>query len=155
MKPTRNMFVALVMTATLASAAWVYAGVPAKAAELMIDVIPGKKGAVKFAHAKHAGTYKDAKGKVLTCKTCHHTLKTATPADPKKVQKCSECHVKPGQPLKKVGSKDAPALAAMKGAKLDKNSVIFHATCVKCHKAVVKVNEAAKTKKIDKCKGCH
>ena len=155
MQSLRTMFIVGVVAAALGSAALVFAGVPAKSATLKIDAIPGKKGAVKFAHAKHADAYKDAKGKAISCKTCHHTLKTATPAKPGAVKKCSECHVKPGVALKKVGGKDAPALAAMKGDKVDKKSVLFHTSCNKCHKAVVKVNAEAKTKKIDKCKGCH
>jgi hypothetical protein len=126
--------------------------VPKDKAEIKIDLIPGKKGAVKFPHAKHASEYKDAKGAPISCKACHHTEK-GDPKNAKDIKGCGDCHAAEGQPQKEVGGKKAPFLALKKGEEFDKGTVIFHKTCIECHKAVAKtVPEKAA---IDKCKNCH
>ena len=130
------------------------ADVPKGKEVLKIDLIKGKKGKVKFSHAKHSKEYKTAKGKAISCKMCHHTLK-GPPKNPKKVKKCSECHVAEGQTQKEFKGKKAAFLAVKKGKKIDKKSVIFHKTCVKCHKAAAKKDPELKKKKIAKCKNCH
>ncbi len=142
-------------TALLLAAATtlVLAGVPKGKGELKIDHAPGKKGAVAFSHAKHADTYKTADGKTITCKACHHTLKSAAPKKPTDVKACTACHVKPGEALKEIGGKKAPAIATLKdNGKVAKKSLLLHKSCVSCHK---KVDKAAGEKKIGKCKNCH
>lgn len=147
--------IALVVALTLGVSGLVLAGVPAKTATLKIDVVPGSKGAVKFAHAKHAAEYKDAAGKAISCKACHHTLKTDTPTDAGSVKSCGSCHVKPGTAEKTVDGKKAPAFATMKGDKADTKSVLFHQMCVSCHKKAADASPEIKAKKIQTCKGCH
>lgn len=131
------------------------ADVPKDKEVLKLKLIDGKKKApVKFDHAKHVKEYKDAKGAAISCKSCHHTLKAA-PKSAKDVKACSSCHVAEGKAQKEHGGKKAPFIATKKGDKFDKKSVIFHDTCVKCHKAVEKANPKLKEKKISKCKNCH
>jgi hypothetical protein len=111
--------------------------VPKDKAEIKLDLIKGKKGAVKFSHAKHASEYKDEKGEAIACKTCHHT----------------DCHVADGEAQKEHNGKKAPFLAAKKDDDFDKKTVIFHKTCEGCHKKVAKaVPEKAE---LGKCKTCH
>ena len=150
----RKFFIVLGTALLLAAASTlVLAGVPKGKAELKIDHAPGKKGAVAFPHAKHVDTFKTADGKPISCKSCHHTLKTATAKSASDVKGCTTCHSKPGDALKDVGGKKAPAIAALKdGGKVDKKSLLLHKTCVTCHKKVVK---AGGDKKIGKCKNCH
>ncbi len=128
------------------------ADVPKGKEILKIDLIKGRKGKVKFTHAKHVKEHKTANGKAITCKMCHHTLK-GTPKNPKKVTKCSACHVAEGQRQRKHKGHKAAFLAVKKGKKINKKSVIFHKTCVRCHKAVARKN--TKLKKIAKCSNCH
>jgi hypothetical protein len=151
----KRRLVTILGTALLIAAAstLVLAGVPKGKGELKIDQAPGKKGAVAFNHAKHADEYKKAGGKSISCKDCHHTLKADTPKKPSAVKACSTCHAKPGEALKDVGGKKAPAVAALKdNGKVDKKSLLFHKSCVGCHKLVDKAGE---DKKISKCKNCH
>ncbi|MBI5609752.1 MAG: cytochrome c3 family protein [Deltaproteobacteria bacterium] len=126
--------------------------VPKDKAEIKLDLIKGKKGAVKFAHAKHASEFKDAKGGAIGCKTCHHTEK-GEPKSAKDIKGCGDCHVADGQPQKEFGGKKAPVLATAKGDDFDKGTVVFHKTCLDCHKAVAKANPQKAG--IDKCKACH
>lgn len=128
------------------------ADVPKDKAEIKIDLIKGKKGAVKFSHAKHASEYKDDKGGAITCKTCHHTEK-AEPKSAKDVKGCSDCHVSDGEAQKEHNGKKAPFLASKKDDDFDKKTVIFHKTCEGCHKKIAKaVPEKAD---VGKCKNCH
>ncbi len=130
------------------------ADVPKDKAEIKIDLIKGKKGAVKFSHAKHASEYKDDKGGAITCKTCHHTEK-AEPKSAKDVKGCGDCHVSDGEVQKEHGGKKAPFLASKKDDDFDKNTVIFHKVCTSCHKKAAKATPALAEKGIDKCKNCH
>lgn len=115
-------------------------GIPADKAEIKIDLIPGKKGVVKFPHKMHATTGK------IKCVKCHHT---ATKGE--KPKACSACHVKATEAQKEFKGKKAPFLAAMKGTKVDKKSVIFHQLCKDCHKG----KKNSKGDKISSCKTCH
>ena len=137
MKKLTMILAALALT--LAGLTAAQAGIPAGKETIKIDLIPGDKGAVEFPHAKHATELK-VDGKALTCKSCHHKA----PEDGTGAQACSACHVKPGEALKD----GAPALAEVKDGKADRKSVIFHQTCVECHKKVTE-------KKISSCKACH
>lgn len=124
------------------------AGVPKGKETLKIDMIPGKKGAVEFPHAKHVDEFKGKGGVKIECKNCHHTA-----TSDKDVKKCSDCHVKPGETLKKIGDKEAPALATMKSPdKADTKTIIFHKRCKDgCHKELKGENP----KKLTSCKLCH
>ena len=131
------------------------ADIPKDKQVLNLKFIDGKKKApVKFQHAKHVKEYKDAKGAAITCKSCHHRLKAA-PKSAKDVKGCTSCHVAEGQAQKVDGGKKAPFIAIKKGDKFKAKSVIFHETCVTCHKAVEKADPKIKAKKISKCKNCH
>lgn len=147
---TRQKWALLISTciATLALTGLVLAGVPANSATITLDHVKGKKGAVKFNHAKHADEYKVG-GKAITCKECHHTLAAAT-ADAKSVKACGACHVDEGKPQVNHGGKAARFMAVKKGDKYDVKSVIFHDNCNGCHKKA-----KADGKKIAACKTCH
>ena len=130
------------------------AGVPADKAEITIDHIKGPKGAVVFPHAKHPAEFKQADGKPIVCKTCHHKLKVDTPKDPKSVKGCPACHVPEGQAQKEIDGKKAPFFAVKKdNGKIDTKSVIFHKRCRACHKKVAKADPEKKG--LPKCKNCH
>ena len=156
MKSSYKWLIALLVVGFFGVSSLVLAAdVPKDKAVLKLKKIDGKKKkAVKFQHAKHVKEYKNAKGKAITCKDCHHTLKGA-PKSAKAVKACSTCHVAEGTAQKEHGGKKARFVATKKGAKFDKKSVIFHNTCVKCHKAVEKADPKIKAKKISKCKNCH
>lgn len=124
-------------------AAAVVAAIPAGKETLSIDQIEGKKGAVKFEHTKHATEYKKADGSAIACADCHHTAKTE--AD---VKACSTCHVKQGAAQVEHEGKKAPFVAEMKGDSVVQKSIVFHDSCIGCHKKI-------ETKKIDACKTCH
>lgn len=147
-RAARKLSLALAATVLLVSGLVVAADIPGDKATISIDLIEGKKGAVKFEHAKHVAEYKKAGGAAITCKDCHHTLKSD--ADP--IKPCSECHVKMGTAEKEIDGKKAMALATEKSAgKIDQKSIIFHQNCTEgCHKAM-----KAEGKKITACKTCH
>ncbi|MBW1650552.1 MAG: cytochrome c3 family protein [Deltaproteobacteria bacterium] len=103
-----------------------------------------KKGICEFPHKKHAEDLK------LECGTCHHDDKGAAlelkAGDD--VQKCIECHNKPGE---KPKGKDAPKLTPKQ--KREYHADMMHAQCKGCHKDYNKEN---KTKAAPAtCKGCH
>jgi hypothetical protein len=118
--------------------------IAAEKAVIKIDSIPGKKGAVTFNHGKHINEYKKKGGAEIGCKDCHHTMKSA--ADKAGAKACTDCHVKPTEAQKGK----APFLYTAEGDKVDQKSVIFHDTCVKCHKAM-----KDEGKDIGACKTCH
>jgi len=142
----------IVGVSSLFFATAVWAGVPADKATIKIDALDGKKGAVEFAHTKHADEYKKQGDAKITCKDCHHTLKGDEPAGDEKVALCVSCHVKEGEAQKEHDGKKASFLGTKKGDKFDKKTVLLHANCVEgCHKAVKKESG----KKITSCKVCH
>jgi Class III cytochrome C family. len=147
----KTWLAAIVIGLMFAVTATVLAGVPENKKTIIIDHLPGKKGAVTFEHAKHVDSHKKASDKAITCKDCHHTLKDDSPADAKSVKACTECHVMEGAPQKEYDGKKAPYL----GNKNDKgdfvaSNVLYHKTCQKCHKEMSKEG-----KKIDTCTTCH
>ena len=103
-----------------------------------------KKGIIKFSHKTHATEYG------ATCGECHHDDK-GKPLDLKEgdaVQRCIECHKKPGEAPK---GKDKPKLS--KEQKREYHAEALHDNCKGCHKAYNKKN---KTKKAPTtCKKCH
>ena len=146
MKTLSNLLMGVVIV--LAGATVLAADVPSGKETLKIDLVDGKKGAVEFQHAKHTTTYKKKDGSKIECVDCHHTIK-----GDEKAKACSTCHVKVGEAEKDVGGKKAPALAAMKGDKVNTKSVIFHTRCKDaCHKEIGKTAEGVK---LTSCKTCH
>lgn len=114
---------------------------------------PHTKGPVEFSHKKHSTDYKAA------CGDCHHDDKGQPLAglkDGDPVQKCVECHKKPGEVPKEIKKewKDKK----LKKEEADKLSLEYHAealheNCRVCHRDHNKANntQAAPTK----CNDCH
>ena len=144
MKNKRLMVTLIIGIATLFMAAGLYAGSTVQDVIKMENDYPHKKGIVTLTHKKHVEEYK------ATCGECHHDDK-AQPLDLKEgdnVQKCIECHSKPGERPK---GKGAPKLS--KSEKLQYHAEAMHANCKGCHKAYNKKNKtkAAPTT----CTKCH
>jgi cytochrome c553 len=103
-----------------------------------------KKGIVEFTHKKHSTEYK------ATCGECHHDDK-GKPLELKEgdnVQKCIECHNKPGE---KPKGKGAPKLSDEE--ELQYHAEALHENCKGCHK---KYNKENKTKAAPTtCTKCH
>lgn len=151
---TRKLFAGLISFTIIAiSGVVIAATVPATKKVIKIDQVPGKKGAVTFDHAKHSATAKNAKGAAITCKDCHHTLAAAEPANVADVKACGACHVKEGEAQKEHAGKKARFMAVKKGSSVDVKTMIWHASCQECHKAVAKAD--ASKKSIKTCKACH
>ncbi len=103
-----------------------------------------KKGIVEFTHKKHVEEY-GAK-----CGECHHDKEGKPLSDLKEgdeVQKCSECHSKPGE----VKGKKARGMSDAE--KLEYHAHALHENCKNCHKEYNKKNKtrAAPTT----CSKCH
>ncbi len=105
---------------------------------------PHKKGIIEFKHAEHIDKYK------LKCGECHHDKNNKPLNNLKKgdnVQRCFECHNKPGE----IKGKKAKGLS--KKEKLQYHANALHKNCKGCHKAYNKKN---KTKKAPTtCNKCH
>jgi hypothetical protein len=105
------------------------------------------KGIVKFTHKKHIEEYG------ASCGECHHDDK-GKPLDLKMgddVQRCIECHTKPGEKPKKKKGEKAPKLT--KAQKLEYHAEALHMNCKDCHK---KFNKKNKTKAAPTtCTKCH
>lgn len=114
---------------------------------------PHKKGIVKFTHKKHAEDYG------ATCGECHHDADNKPLNDLKMgddVQKCIECHKKPGEvpkelkkewKAKKVKKKEKDVLSR------EYHAEAIHDNCRACHKAH---NKKTKTKDAPTtCAKCH
>jgi len=141
------LMIGVAMVAVLFAAAAVVAGTE------VADTITFKplldKGKYKdkiavLSHKKHVAEYGAA------CGDCHHDDK-GKPLDLKEgdnVQKCIECHTKPGERPK---GKGAPKLS--KKERLEYHAEAFHYNCKACHKAYNKKNKtkAAPTT----CTKCH
>ena len=114
------------------------------------------KGIVVFTHKKHAEEYTMGKDKAkIKCGACHHD-KDNKPLDNlkecDKVQKCIECHKKPGM----IKGKEAKGLKKEQQREYHANAI--HDNCKDCHK---KFNKEKGLKAKDKgaaptsCKACH
>jgi hypothetical protein len=108
---------------------------------------------VTFTHKKHIEEHK------LTCGECHHDKDGKPRADLKAgddVQKCSECHSKPGEaPKDKKMEWRKQKLSKQEQQKLslEYRAEAFHANCVTCHK---EHNRKNKTKAAPQaCTQCH
>jgi cytochrome c553 len=103
------------------------------------------KGIVEFSHKKHIDDYK------ATCGECHHDKDGKPRADLKdgdNVEKCIDCHKKPGE---KPKGKDAPKLS--KKEELEYHAEALHENCRECHK---KFNKEKNTKTAPTtCTQCH
>ncbi len=112
-----------------------------------------KKGIVEFTHKKHYEEYAKKAPDLYKngCGECHHDadnkpLKALKVGDD--VQRCIECHKKPGE---KPKGKGKPKLT--KSQKLEYHAEAFHQNCRVCHK---KYNKANKTKAAPTtCTKCH
>jgi len=98
-----------------------------------IDDCAKKKSAVEFPHKAHV--------ELTECTTCHHNQEGLTADSGGEVEKCASCHIEPEE-------EGTPKCSEMSTSKNP-----YHATCVKCHKAEVKKDEASKAP--TKCDGCH
>jgi len=130
-----------------------YAGSDAPAVIKMQNDYEHKKEIVVFTHEKHVDAYKNG------CGACHHD-ENNKPLDNLKagdsVQKCIECHSKPGEVPK--AEKDKWKKEKLKKAEKNKLARQWHAeavhdNCRDCHKAYNKKNKtkAAPTT----CVKCH
>lgn len=104
---------------------------------------PHKKTIAVFTHLKHVKDHK------ISCGECHHDDKGKPLAlkegDP--VQKCFDCHNKPGE----LKGKAAKGLSQKE--KLAYHANALHENCVGCHK---KFNKGKKPKPAPQsCKDCH
>ena len=112
-----------------------------------------EKGIVEFSHKKHSDEYAKKAPDLYKngCGECHHDennkpLATLKAGD--NVQRCIECHKKPGERPK---GKGAPKLT--KSQKLEYHAEALHMNCRVCHK---KYNKANKTKAAPTtCTKCH
>jgi cytochrome c553 len=112
-----------------------------------------EKGEIQFNHKKHAENYAKEYASLYPngCGDCHHDakgqpLKGLT--NDSKVQKCIECHKKPGEAPK---GKDAPKLT--KEQKREYHAEALHDNCEGCHK---EFNKNFKPKKAPvTCNDCH
>jgi hypothetical protein len=130
-----------------------YAGSEVPAVIKMENDYEHTKAIVEFTHEKHINDYKGG------CGDCHHDENNKPLNDLKmgdSVQKCIECHSKPGEVPKDV--KDKWKKEKIKKAEKDKLSRQWHAeaihdNCRGCHKAYNKKNKtkAAPTT----CVKCH
>ncbi len=145
MKNKRLLVTAIIGIATLFLAAALYAGSTAPDVIKMQNDYEHTKGIVEFTHKKHVAEYKAG------CGDCHHDENNKPLADLKEgdnVQKCIECHNKPGE---KPKGKNAPKLS--KSEKLQYHAEAIHDNCKGCHKDFNKKNKtkAAPTT----CTKCH
>ncbi|MDM8539063.1 cytochrome c3 family protein [Desulfobacterales bacterium HSG17] len=103
-----------------------------------------KKGISEFTHKKHVTDYK------ATCGECHHDKDGKPLAELKEgddVQRCIECHKKPGE----IKGKKAKGLS--KEQKREYHANALHDNCKGCHKAF---NKKTKSKKAPvTCGKCH
>ena len=112
-----------------------------------------KKGIVEFTHKDHYDKYAKQYPDLYTsgCGDCHHDEEGKPLADLKigdDVQKCIECHKKPGERPK---GKGAPKLT--KEQKLEYHAEAYHYNCRGCHK---EFNKKYKPKKAPTtCTKCH
>lgn len=146
MNSKRSMAVALIiaLTATLVIVAGLYAGTKVEDEFMMNSPYEHKKQKSVFTHKKHTTDYK------IGCGECHHDDKGKPLNDLKMgddVQKCFDCHKKPGQ----IKGKAAKGLTKQQKREYHANAV--HDNCIGCHRKWNKENnsKAAPTK----CTACH
>ena len=155
-----------ILVVVVSTALFLTAGIYAKTVP---DVIPLEdpayekhtKGIVQFTHGKHQKEYAEQYPDLYTrgCGECHHDkdgkpLTSLKIGDP--VQKCIECHKKPGEvskELKKQWREKKVKKAEQKKIKLEYHAEAYHMNCRGCHKAF---NKKYKPKKAPTtCAKCH
>lgn len=144
----------VIFACSLFLAAGLYAGTEVK------DVITlnepsyeHEKGIIEFSHLKHSNEYAKKAPDLYKdgCGACHHDDKGKPLTSLKagdSVQRCIECHKKPGERPK---GKGAPKLD--KKQRLEYHAEAYHYNCKDCHKDYNKANntKAAPTT----CTKCH
>jgi hypothetical protein len=134
----------LALAATLFLVAGLYAGTKVEDEFKMNSPYKHKKSLSNFTHKKHIEEYK------ITCGECHHDDKGEPLNDLKEgddVQKCFECHKKPGE----IKGKKAKGLTKEQKREYHANAV--HENCMGCHR---KYNKKNNTKDAPvKCTECH
>jgi FtsZ-interacting cell division protein ZipA len=142
----RNLGAVIVtaVAATLFLVAGLYAGTKVEAEFKMNSPYKHKKSLSTFTHKKHIDEYK------ITCGECHHNDKGEPLKELKEgddVQKCFECHKKPGE----IKGKKAKGLTKEQKREYHANAV--HENCLGCHR---KHNKEKNTKDAPvKCTQCH
>jgi hypothetical protein len=138
-------------------------------AKKVADVIPLQdpaykehtKGIVQFSHGKHQKEYAEQYPDLYKngCGECHHDKDgkpLASLKEGEEVQKCIECHTKPGEvskELKKEWREKKVKQAEQKKIKLEYHAEAYHMNCRTCHKAF---NKKYKPKKAPTtCTKCH
>lgn len=144
-KRSLALMVAALLALSLLTAAAIYAGT-APAEIKMSSPYEHKKPISVFTHQKHTVDYK------LTCGECHHDdkgqpLTKLKDGDP--VQKCFECHKKPGE----LKGKEAKGLSDKELRAYHANAV--HDNCVGCHKTFNMENKDKGKTAPQKCEECH
>jgi hypothetical protein len=142
-KRTLGMVLIVILAGSLFVVAGIYAGTKAEDEFFMNSPYPHKKSLSLFTHKKHTTEYK------ITCGECHHDDK-GEPLELKEgdeVQKCFECHKKPGV----LKGKKAKGLSKEEKREYHGNAV--HENCLGCHR---KHNKEKQTKDAPtKCTACH
>jgi hypothetical protein len=149
----------VVVMATLFVVAGIYAGTEVKDEIKMENkaYTEHTKSIVTFTHLKHAKEYAEQNPELYKngCGECHHDKDNKPLTNLKegdKVQKCIECHKKPGY----IRGKEAKGLS--KEQKREYHANAIHDNCKSCHK---KFNKSKKLKSKDPgaapitCKQCH
>ena len=149
----------VVVMATLFVVAGIYAGTQVKDEVKMEDkaYTEHTKSIVTFTHMKHAKEYAEQNPKLYKngCGECHHDKDNKPLTNLKEgdeVQKCIECHKKPGY----MTGKEAKGLS--KEQKREYHANAIHDNCKSCHK---KFNKSKNLKSKDPgatpvtCKQCH
>jgi len=135
-------FIACISAVFLVSG--IYAGTKAEdVIKLAEPSYPHTKGTIEFSHKKHAEEYK------AVCGECHHDKdgKALELKEGDNVQRCIECHKKPGE----LKGKKAEGLTDIQKHEYHANAL--HDNCIGCHK---EYNDKTKTKKAPvTCTKCH
>lgn len=141
----RTLGIALIITlaASLFAVVGIYAGTEVADEFEMNTPYKHKKSLSLFTHKKHNTDYK------IKCGECHHDDK-GEPLELKEgdnVQKCIECHKKPGE----LKGKKAKGLSKKEKREYHANAV--HENCLGCHR---KHNKEKQVKDAPtKCTACH
>ncbi len=150
-KRTLGVTLVIALAASMFLVAGLYAGTKVEDEFMMEADYKHTKSLSKFTHKKHAEDYK------IGCGECHHDDKGKPLNDLKMgddVQKCIECHKKPGKYKKPKGSKEK----LTKEQKREYHANAVHDNCIGCHK---KFNKDLKAGKVEgnpapaKCTECH
>ena len=143
-KRTLGIALLIIFTASLLLVAGIHAGIKVDDQFHMNSPYKHKKSLSLFTHKKHSVDYK------IGCGECHHDDKGEPLNDLQAgddVQKCFECHSKPGE----LKGKKAKGLSKKEKRAYHANAV--HENCRVCHRKVNKEKQA-KVAPV-KCTECH